>query len=237
MSFCDQTVVIIGGSSGIGLATARRVIAEGGHVVITGRRQNILDMACKELGGQATGIVTDALDDNATRALFEQIDKVDHIFSTAGTFTDDQNLQADDDIMRKDMESRFWSVVRAVKYGIPKMNKQGSVIFMSGTANRRPEGAPVGSASLGAVETFARSMAVQYAPIRFNCIAPGFTRTAFVESLLGDQTDEILESVVKRVPLGRLGSPDEVADAVFFLMNNGYVNGITLTVDGGYLLT
>lgn len=108
---------------------------------------------------------------------------------------------------------------------------------MSGTAARRPlAGVSVSSASCGAVEAFARALAVDLAPIRVNTIQPGFVDTPLLDEILGPQRNEILAAAAAKLPVKRIGTADEVAEAVLFLMKNGYVTGVTLTIDGGGLL-
>ncbi len=117
------------------------------------------------------------------------------------------------------------------------MNGTGSITFMSGTAACRPiAGASVASASCGAVDAFARALAVDLAPIRVNTIQPGFVDTPLLAGVLGAQRADVLAATAARLPVRRVGKPEDIADAVLFLMKNGYVNGITLTVDGGGLL-
>jgi NAD(P)-dependent dehydrogenase (short-subunit alcohol dehydrogenase family) len=135
------------------------------------------------------------------------------------------------------MDTRFWGALYAAKYGAPKMNGSGSITFMSGTAAQRPIGGmSVASASCGAVEAFARALAVDLAPIRVNTIQPGFVDTPLLDEFLGAQRAEILAAAAARLPVRRIGQPEDIADAVLFLMKNGYVTGITLTIDGGGLL-
>jgi NAD(P)-dependent dehydrogenase (short-subunit alcohol dehydrogenase family) len=108
---------------------------------------------------------------------------------------------------------------------------------MSGTAARRPlRGAAVATASCGAVEAFARALAIDLAPIRVNTLQPGYVDTPMLDELLGEARASIKAEAGARLPVKRIGRPEELADAVLFLMKNGYVNGITLTVDGGGLL-
>lgn len=233
----DQTVVIIGGTSGIGFATAQMVHAQGGYPIVMGRREAVVQDAVSRLGERTKGITGDAGDDDAIRRLFEATDQVDHLLITTGSFLGDPSLELDERVLREGMESRFWVAVRAVRAALPKLRPGGSVVFISGIANYRPEGSPVALASAGAVESLARGMAVKYAPIRFNCIAPGFIKTPFLEGLFGGQTSEFFDQIAAATPLQRLGRPEEIADAIVFLMQNQFVTGITLTVDGGYLLT
>ena len=237
MSLTNATVVILGGSSGIGLATAKAARAEGAHVIITGRSAQRLQTARADLGGAVHTVVLDVADETGTRTFFQELGHLDHVFITAGTLVKDSQLAPDSAGLRPALDTRFWGALYAAKYAAPKMNGGGSITFMSGTAAQRPlEGASVASASCGAVEAFARALAVDLAPIRVNTIQPGFVDTPLLDELLGAQRAEILAAAAARLPVRRIGRPEEVADAVLFLMKNGYVTGITLTIDGGGLL-
>ena len=237
MSLKNTTVVILGGSSGIGLATAKAAQAEGARVIIAGRSAQRLQTARAELGSAARTVVLDVADETGTQAFFQELDRLDHLFITAGTLIKDSQLVPESVVLRPAMDTRFWGALYAAKYGAPKLNGSGSITFMSGTAARRPlAGISVASASCGAVEAFARALAVDLAPIRVNTIQPGFVDTPLLDDVLGAQRTEILAAAAARLPVRRIGRPEEVADAVLFLMKNGYVTGITLTIDGGGLL-
>jgi NAD(P)-dependent dehydrogenase (short-subunit alcohol dehydrogenase family) len=233
----DQTVVILGGSSGIGLATAKAALAEGAKVTITGRSRDRLERARVALETDVRAVALDVTDEPGTRALFAGFDRVDHVFITAGTVTFDPKLAPDSSAMRPAIETRFWGALYAAKYAAMKMSGGGSITFMSGTAGTRPlPGASVATASCAAIEAFARSLAIDLAPIRVNTIQPGLIDTPFLE-VLGDRRNAMIEEYSRRLPVKRPGRPEEIADAVLFLMKNGFVTGITLTVDGGGLLT
>jgi len=237
MSLAHGTVVILGGSSDIGLATAKAAKAEGARVVVTGRSADRLKSAQALLGADARTIVLDVADEAGTRALFEELDRVDHVFITAGVVVLDSGLAPDSASLRPALDTRFWGAFAAAKYGAAKMRGGGSITFMSGTTARRPlKGAAVATASCGAVEAFARALAVDLAPTRVNTIQPGYVDTPMLEELLGEARNAIKAEAGAHLPVKRIGRPEEIADAVLFLMKNGYVNGITLTVDGGGLL-
>lgn len=232
-----KTLVILGGSSGIGLATARAAQAEGARVIITGRDAARLSRAVETLGGEARSACFDAADEAGARGFFESLDGFDHLFTTAGTLVHDVRLTPTREAMAVALDVRFWSAAFACKYGAPRMRPGGSLVFMSGTAGTRPlVGAAVASGSCAAIESFARAMALDLAPLRVNAVAPGYVDTPLFDALLGDQRDAVLKAAGEKLPVGRVGRPEEIADAVLFLMRNGYVNGTTLTVDGGGLL-
>jgi NAD(P)-dependent dehydrogenase (short-subunit alcohol dehydrogenase family) len=237
MSLKDQTVVILGGSSGIGLATAKAALAEGARVIITGRSRDRLEQARAALETDVRTVALDVTDEAGTRTLFAGVDHVDHVFITAGAVAFDPKLAPDSIAMRTAIDMRFLGALYATKYAAPKMGSGGSITFMSGTAAIRPlPGASVATASCGAVEAFARSLAIDLAPIRVNTIQPGLVDTPFLD-VLGDKRNAIIEDYSRRLPVKRPGRPEEIADAVLFLMKNGFVTGITLTIDGGGVLT
>lgn len=237
MTLKNSTVVVLGGSSGIGLATARAAQDEGAQVIITGRNPARLEAARKALGAQARVQVLDASDEAGTRAFFAALDGLDHLFITAGTLVLDSKLAPDTATLAPALDTRFWGALYAAKYAAPKMCAGGSITFMSGTAGRRPlPGAAVASASCGAVDSFARALALDLAPLRVNTIQPGYVDTPLFDDLFGDQREAILSAAAERLPVKRIGTPEDIAQAVLFLMRNGYVTGINLVVDGGGLL-
>jgi NAD(P)-dependent dehydrogenase (short-subunit alcohol dehydrogenase family) len=233
MSLSNKTVVIIGGSSGIGLATASASLTQHADVIITGRSRDRLDSAVRELGSHVRAIPLDSSDEAGTRAMFDTIDRLDHIFVSAGGVTPDAALSVDVAAMRPAIDVRLWGAIYAAKYARPKMTSGGSITFMSGTSAFRPiPGAAVGSASCAAVEGLARSLAIDLAPIRVNAIRPGLIDTPRIDSFMGENKAAILATYTKRIPTKRMGRPEEVADAVLFLMKNEYMNGTTLVIDG-----
>lgn len=237
MSLKSTTVVVLGGSSGIGLATARAAQAEGASVIITGRSAERLAAARAALGTQATTRVLDAADEAGTREFFAELPGLDHLFITAGQLALDGKLAPAVEALRPAMDTRFWGAIYAAKYAAPKMRAGGSITFMSGTAARRPlPGASVATASCGAVDALARALALDLAPLRVNTIQPGYTDTPLFDGIFGAARDEVLAAAGAKLPLGRIGRPEEIADAVLFLMKNGFVTGINLVVDGGGLL-
>ena len=233
----NATVIILGGSSGIGLATAQAAQSAGAKVVITGRDAARLENARVALGGHADARVLDAADETGTRDLFAGLPTIDHVFITAGQLVLDAKLAPATASLHPALDTRFWGALYAAKYAAPKIRPGGSITFMSGTASRRPlPGAAVATASCGAIDAFARALALDLAPIRVNTIQPGYIDTPLFDGIFGDQRDEILAAAGAKLPVGRVGRPDEIAQAVLFLMQNGYVTGINLVVDGGGLL-
>jgi NAD(P)-dependent dehydrogenase (short-subunit alcohol dehydrogenase family) len=236
MSLESKVVVVLGGSSGMGLATAKAAAAEGAQVVITGRSHEKLRAAHAQLPAGSRAEALDVADEAGTRALFAELGHLDHLFITAASVMVGLNLARDSTHLRPAMDTRFWGSLYAAKYAAARMNG-GSITFMSGTSAWKPTGgSPVGAASCGAVEAFARSLAIDLAPIRVNTIAPGFIDTPLIDELAGEQKQAFIAREASRLPVKRIGTPEDIADAVLFLMKNGFVTGITLTVDGGRML-
>ena len=237
MTLANKTVVVIGGSSGIGLATAKAAANEGARVVVTGRSLDKLKAAEAEIGHGVRAVSLDSNDEAGTRKLFQELGHVDHLYVSAATVTFGAWLKSEVSALHPSMDTRFWGSLYAARYASAKMPSDGSITFTSGTSAWRPlAGGSVGSASCGAIEAFGRSLAVELSPIRVNTIQPGLIDTPLIDSALGERATMIKEAEAKRLPVKRIGRGEDIAEAVLFLMKNGFTTGITLTVDGGRTL-
>jgi NAD(P)-dependent dehydrogenase (short-subunit alcohol dehydrogenase family) len=235
-SLKDATVVVIGGSSGIGLATAKLAREAGARPTIVGRDEARLATALETLGDEARGVTLDVADEAAVGDLFDSFDHVDHVASFAGTHVHGRLTDVDTDTLRGPVDNRFWGPLHIGKYASPKMSG-GSITICTGAGVARPRaGAAIVAAAAGGSEFLARAMAVELAPIRVNVVRPGIVDTPLLDRLAPSGRDAMVEAMAKRVPLGRGARPEEIADAVLFLMRNDYVTGSTLTVDGGISL-
>jgi NAD(P)-dependent dehydrogenase (short-subunit alcohol dehydrogenase family) len=236
MSLEGKRVVIIGGSSGIGLETARLALAEGALVTIAGRSDDRLRRAADTVlsaGERLRAVVADLSDESSIRSLFDGERQVDHVFVPAGELRPGGGdvLTSELDSLRSILEVRLLGVTRVVRQARPKM-KGGSITLMSGLYATRPApGGAMAAAAVAAVEGMTRALALDLAPIRVNAVAPGLIDTPLWDSF-GAQREAILARGA-RLPVGRIGRPEEVAAAVIFLMSNGYVTGAVLPIDGG----
>jgi NAD(P)-dependent dehydrogenase (short-subunit alcohol dehydrogenase family) len=228
-----ERVVVVGGSSGIGLETARLALAAGASVTIAGRSEDRLRRAAADLGGAVRSVVADVTEDGSVKALFDGETRVDHVFLPAGELKPGGGdvLGADLGALRSILESRLLGVVHVVRRARPKM-AGGSITLMSGLyANRPAPGAALGAAAVAAIDGMTRALALDLAPIRVNAVAPGLIDTPLWDSF-GPQREAILAQATA-LPVGRIGRPDEVAAAVLLLMSNGFVTGTVLAIDGG----
>lgn len=228
--------MVIGGSSGIGLACAESAHAVGASVTIVGRSVERLERAKDRIGDDVRVFAVDVMDEAAVRGFFEGLERVDHLLIAAAETAASNVIEADAEEVRPTLEIRVWGGFHAAKYASRKMDG-GSITFLSGTSAHRPyPGASMVAASSGAIEAFARALALELAPIRVNTICAGIVDTPLLDAYYGDQREEAVQELAARLPVGRIGTPEDIADGVMFLMGNGFVTGTVLHIDGGKLL-
>lgn len=237
MALEGASVVIIGGSSGMGLATARMARKAGARVTIAARDRERLEAARQAIGDDARAFALDVADEDAVRRMFDEVGRLDHLVMLAGEQPVGSLVDTDTSEFHRAVNVRFWGSLYACKYAAPRISPAGSITLCSGVSAYRPQPKrAVGAATTAAVEAFGRSLARELAPIRVNTICPGAVDTPVLERFFGGRREEMLKALAERLPAGRIGEPDDVAHAIIFLMENRYVTGITLHVDGGYLL-
>ncbi|MEU9409444.1 SDR family oxidoreductase [Streptomyces sp. NPDC048281] len=235
MGLQGQRVVVIGGTSGIGLAVAEGAAREGARVVVASRRRESVDAALKTLPEDAEGQVLDATDEDALRAFFARLGAYDHLVYTAGDSILLETLaKTDIATARSFLDTRLWGAYAAVKYGAGSIRPGGSVVLTTGTAGRRPmPGSSVASALCGAMESLTRALAVELAPLRVNVVSPGVVRTELWRGLPESVREQLYRSSAESLPVGRMGEPADVAEAYLYLMRGGYSTGSVVVVDGG----
>lgn len=233
----NQRVVIVGGSSGMGLRVAQLVVAAGGRVVIGGRDADRLAQATATLGGQAESRRVDNTDKASIAAFFDGIGGFDHLFTPGSSQLSGRIDEIDDDTAESPFRSKFWGQYYAVKHALPHLAKTGSIVLMSGAYSQRPlAGAAAYVACNSAIEGLARALAVELAPIRVNAISPGLIDTELWQKRSKEAREQAHARYASLSPLQRVGTVDEAADAVLFLMRNTYTTGSALFTDGGYTL-
>ena len=234
MKFSNQIVVVVGGSSGIGFATAKAAHAEGASVVIVGRSQERLNQASAEIGSGARGIQADVEEEASVEAAFAEIGQFDHLFISAQDAATASLSEITKDKFRPTLDSKIWGALHVVKHAASRINKAGSIVFISGLAGRKgyPGFALAGAANAG-IEAVARNLAVELAPVRVNTVCAGVIDTPMLERVFGEQKLQVVEQIAAKLPVRRIGYPQEIAEAVLFLMGNGFMTGSTLLVDGG----
>ena len=233
-----KTILVLGGSSGIGLATAQAAAADGADVIIASGNQKRIDAALKTLPGNSRGFAVDLSQEENIGAFFKQLGALDHLVYTAG---ENLNLQmiheTNISAARHFFNLRYWGAYASVKYASPLIRSGGSISLIGGTANARPgKGWSMASSICGAVEGLVRAMAVELAPIRVNSVVPGVIETNLWNGMTAEDKSSLFKSMSETLLLGRIGQADDVALAFIYLMKQSFGTGQNLVVDGGTLL-
>lgn len=235
-----QRAVVVGGGSGAGLASAKRLASLGADVIITGRSAAKLEAAKRELGGAVTVRAVDGKDVAATHALFDELGAIDHVVLTAGE-TNPAGLFKDgvtDAKFRDTFDGKFWVQVNAAHAAAPHVRPGGTITFFSGGAAHRAMAGMVNIAAVnGAIEAVVPVLALELAPTRVNAISPGTLATTYWTGVPEDRLQEIFGRVAKALPAGRVGTGEDVATAVEYLVRSSFVTGTVLRVDGGLPLS
>jgi len=242
--FQDKVVVVTGGTSGIGLATAKAFAAEGASVFVTGRRQDALDAAVKAIGGRVTGVRGDMAQladiDRLYDAVQQQHAQIDVLFANAGGGEMVPLGAISEEHYEKTFATNVKGVLFTVQKALPLLKDGASVVLTSSTTSI--SGTPafsVYSATKAAIRNFARNWILDLKDrrIRVNAVSPGVTETAGLNELFGggEQAEGTKEYLASQIPAGRVGQPEEIAKAVLFLASDdaSFVNGVELFVDGG----
>jgi len=232
-----QTVVVIGGSAGIGLETARLARAAGADVILTGRDPDRLERAASDIGALSTAAF-DATDADRLSGFFEELaGPVDHVMVTAGAPHYGPPLEMEPDEARDGLTGHLLLALEVARAAPGKVRPPGSLVFMSGTGARRPRlGIAIASTASVAHPTLIANLALELAPIRVNLIAPGFVDTPLSAALLGDDLDARREELRSTLPIGRVVGPEDVAALAVHLMTNTAITGATFDIDGGQQL-
>lgn len=227
-------VVVFGGSSGIGFAAAAAAKAQGAEVTLVGRTVDKVEAASRALGGARTA-VADIADRSAVEAVFRTLGRVDHLVITAGSFIVGKLTESDPDQLLAAMHERIAGPLYAIKAALPLMPPTASIVLTSGQLGDRPsaDGTSVIAAAVRGVEGLARSLALELKPIRVNVVSPGFVDTPLFDVFGPESRAALLNQVGTSLPGGRVGHPEEVGEAIAFLLGNRYVNAEILHIDGG----
>jgi len=235
-ALAGQTVVVIGGSAGIGLATARRAREHGAEVIITARDPDRVQRAALELG--AASAAFDATDFDRLEQFFGELSgPIDHVLVTGPGPYYAPLAEFDLDAARRDVEAHLLLPVQVARSAAGRMRPGGTLLFMGGTGGRRTgPGLTLIGALTAAMPALVRNLALEVAPVRVNLIAAGFVDTPLSASLLGDQLGERREQLRSTLPIRRVVGPDDIAAVAVHLMANTAVTGATFDVDGGQQL-
>ncbi len=229
-----KKVVVVGGSSGIGLATAELAKRQGAEVIIASRNADRLKAAAEKLGTKA--IAADVTNDESVVNLFRTCGPVDHVVVTAAQLRSGPFKTVSMEDVRATMEGKFWGAWRVARAA--EIRAGGSLTLVSGflSIRPRPNSAIVGSAN-GAIESLARSLALELAPVRVNCVSPGIIDTPIRAAMPEAARREMLAKTAAGLPVGRVGVGDDIARQILAFMTIGFATGSIVYIDGGALIS
>jgi NAD(P)-dependent dehydrogenase (short-subunit alcohol dehydrogenase family) len=234
----NKKVVILGGSSGIGLATAKAAANQGAEVIIVSANQQRIDTALTELPENAKGFAVNLTDEQQVQNFFTQLGKFDHLVFTAGESLQ-LNKVADTPLAdaKQFFDVRYWGAFTAVKYAASNINAGGSIVLTSGSAAQRPgSGWGLGASICAAMEGFTRAMAIELAPIRINIVAPGLVKTNLWNDMSESDRDGMFAHYADALPVKYIAGADDIAQSYIYLMCQPYSTGQRVVVDGGGVL-
>jgi NAD(P)-dependent dehydrogenase (short-subunit alcohol dehydrogenase family) len=236
-ALAGQTVVVLGGSAGIGLETARAARAEGAEVVLAARNADRLRGAAQEVGARSSAAF-DAADPEALERFFADLPTpVDHVMVTAGRPYYGPIADMDFAAARRSLDDHFWVAIHLARLATSAVRPGGTLVFMGGTGGRHTDmGLSVISAMTAAMPALVANLALEIAPVRVNLIAAGFVDTPLSAQLLADGLEERREQLRAGLPIRRVVQPQDVAALALHLMTNDALTGATYDIDGGQQL-
>jgi NAD(P)-dependent dehydrogenase (short-subunit alcohol dehydrogenase family) len=232
MSLSGMHAVLIGGSSGIGLAVAKLLAGRQVRLTLASRSKERLDAARQRVGGDTRTDTIDTLDEASVRAFFDRIEPPDHLLCFAGDSMSGGVLTADIPAARNAMESKFWGQFYVARYGGPKVKPGGSLTLTGGSGPHPHEAVATMAANEG-LGVMVRSLARELAPVRVNLVAPYFTDTPMWAGMPDGERRALYEAVGKSLPVGRVATPEEVATTYLHVVENEFFTGAHLKVNGG----
>ena len=233
-----KKVVLLGGTSGIGLATALAVANEGASVVVVSSSQQKVDEALTILPEDSNGFAADLGDEQQIEQLFKKIGEFDHLVFTAGDalkFSKLTGLNIDE--AKQSINLRFWGAIMAAKHGAPLIRKGGSITLTTGALGKRPrKGTVVIAGMASAINGLTRALAVELAPIRVNAVCAGTVRTNLLANIPEADREAFFTQVGDKLLTGRVGDANDISEAYLYLIRGGFSTGQIIVVDGGSVL-
>ena len=233
-----KKVVVLGGSSGMGFATAKAAANAGAEIIIVSGNQQRINKALAELPAGSTGVAVDLTIEEKISELFATLGQFDHLVFTAGEALQ-INAIADLDIAdaKQFFNLRYWGAFTAVKYAAPHIKPGGSITLTSGCASLRPgKGWSLMASICAAMEGFTRALAIELAPIRVNVVTPGLVRTGLWDNMESQERENMYAHFNGELPARYVAGPEDIAETYLYLMQQKYSTGQAVVADGGYVL-
>lgn len=237
MNFQGKTIAVVGGGSGIGKSVAQAVLANRGRVVLSSRNTDKFYAAAKAIGGGEV-LPVDMADEGSVAQWAADLPLIDHLVISASSAAHGAFKEMPTSDLRRMFDAKFFGPYTTAKAAIAKLQDGGSITFFSGVLSRRPglNCAGLGAVN-GAVEALARGLALELGPkLRVNCLSPGMVKSEAYGGMAPEARALMYQATGESLPVGRVGTVDEAAEAALFLMSNTYTTGVVLDVDGGHMI-
>jgi NAD(P)-dependent dehydrogenase (short-subunit alcohol dehydrogenase family) len=235
MSLEGQKVVIVGGTAGIGLAVAKTVSAQGASIVIASRSQNRCEQARSTISGAVEAYTVDVTDEDSIKALFNKVGEFDHLVTTPGDpVAFEPFLNADLTVATHQFAVKFWGQYLCARSGAKRIRPHGSITFISGGGRRNKGNSTLASIN-GAIDALVKVLAVELAPIRVNVVRPGLVKTDLWNHFSEEERLQMYRTVGENLMVGRVGTPEDIAETYLYLLKSGFTTGTAITIDGGAL--
>ncbi|MCM3587769.1 SDR family oxidoreductase [Mesobacillus maritimus] len=234
MSLNGKRVVVLGGTSGIGLATAKAFLDQSAKVIIASRSVSKLNEAKQVLGGNVEAIEIDFRSEEKVAEFFSKVGKFDHLVVTAGEGTMGHFSELPVASAKEAFDSKFWGQYITVRSALPYLSNESSITLTSGVYGvRPPQGATTLAAINSAIEGLVRGLSVDLAPIRVNVVSPGIVDTPIYAGMPDDQRQALFNGIAQQLPVGRIAKPEDIAETYVYLAKNGFTTGTSVLIDGG----
>ncbi len=221
----------------MGLAIAEAAAVAGAEVIIASQSSEKLDSAVTESCGELRPRILDICNESEVEVFFNEIKAFDHLVISAAAPGTGLISKMKTELAHKFFDTKFWGAYYCAKYGAPHLSHKGSITFISGVASRSPMiGLSVAGACNGALESLGRSLALEFSPIRVNTISPGLINTPLYSKMPDEQRTQLFESTAIQLPAQRIGQSQDIASVALMLMENGFISGSVIDVDGGALI-
>lgn len=229
-----KKIIVIGGTSGIGLGIAQACAKQGAKLVIASRSLDKLAQSKKTIGKEVETYALDVSQPEQIKAFFQKIGKFDHLVTPGATVAWGNFGSMTEHDEQASFQSKFWGQYYAAKYGFHNISPDGSIVLFAGCWSQRPiSGATIPSSINGAIESLGRALAIELAPLRVNVISPGIIDTPVFSGISAPERKAFFDKTAKNLPVKKIGNTEEVAMTAIYLMTNTYTTGSTLYVDGG----
>jgi NAD(P)-dependent dehydrogenase (short-subunit alcohol dehydrogenase family) len=238
MSLQGKRVVVVGGTSGIGLATAKAFADQSAQVIIASRSAEKLAEAKRVLGGNVEGYELDFRSEEKAAEFFSKVGTFDHLVITAGegTMGDFRELPVEN--VQEAFNSKYWGQYITVKAALPYLNQGSSITLTSGVYGQHPaKGASTLASINSALEGLMRGLTVDLAPIRVNVVSPGIVETPLYAGIPEEQRQAMFNGIAQKLPVGRIAQPEDIAESYVYLAKNGFTTGTVILIEGGALLS